>query len=118
MILGITMITIAASCTVQLVEYWPLNRVKLTGSVSLFGSDMKISANISSFHIETKLKIDIVAIADFDRGNIIFQNIFDMFPPSIMTASSISFGIVRMNPDNMKMEVGRAKATYGRIKAR
>jgi len=111
--LGTTMITTAASCIVQLVEYCPLNRVRLTGSVIFSGSVININANINSFHALTKLNMEMVAIEDFESGKIILQNTPDILHPSIIAASSISLGNDAINPLRINMDVGNANAVYG-----
>ena len=109
--LGIMVMTIAASIDVQSVEYRPAKLVNPTGRVILSGSDIKTTAKINSFHMVIKLKMATVAMAVFEIGKRILQKTLPMVQPSMTAASSNSFGMVPKKAERMKIVVGSAKAT-------
>src|SRR5271157_5259599 len=93
----------AAISNVQSVVYNPWNDASPIGKVLISIEFITISGHIKSFQAPRKTNVESVAIAGFESGNMIFQNICQRLSPSIIAASSSSFGIVKKNCLNMNV---------------
>jgi len=74
-----------------------------------------MSGHMYSFQCARKVYRDIVYRAGFDSGMMIFKKIFILLAPSIIAASSSSFGIPMKNCLNRKMP--KAELMNGTIRA-
>ena len=70
----------------------PLNFKRPIGSVLKSSEVNIINANKNSFQIQTVWNIAALAITGPDKGTIILKNIWSFVHPSIVAASSTSFG--------------------------
>ena len=93
----------AAIRRVQSVEYIPWNEASPIGRVFISMELVTIRGHMKLFHEFKKTKVERVANAGLERGIIICINILNLPHPSIVAASSRSFGIVRKNCLNINV---------------
>src|SRR3954464_4618624 len=88
------------------------NEESHTGSVCLDWSRMNTSANKNSFHAVMKLNTDVVTKPGPSSGNVTRRNAPARLQPSIIAASSRSYGIPLTNPYSIQTVNGSVVAKY------
>ena len=91
-------------------ECCPVKYVSAIGRVLSSGFPIKMRENGNSFHASRKLKIVTVDKTGFEIGRNTLKKISNVFPPSMITASSISLGIVAANVVTRKIAFGNPNA--------
>ena len=95
----------------------PISRLIPTGTVRILLVLVSASANRYSFHACMNVYIPTETSPGTDVGTRIFHNALKREPPSIITASSNSFGKVLKYPVVIRMAYGSVNIRYVRINA-